>query len=300
MLAIVVRRPGQPDRRATFAIAEIQIGRAPAPTNQLVLDADGVDDVHVRVVVRDRRCILVPLARRARTYFNGSEFLTPVVMSPDHRIGVGPFELQIVEHVPAAEAPLAIRSPVERALLDAVLTDDDRAAARLVYADWLEANGDADKAELLRVQHRLRALDPDDPGFEPVSGQLRELASRVERSWLARIAERPIEGCAFVFECPKQWSALAATDDAAVRYCGACRQTVHYCASVEDARAHAAEGHCVALDITAPRWEHDLAQPFGVYRCDACDIDLGVGLDRCPRCTQPIATPRTLVRGRMA
>jgi uncharacterized protein (TIGR02996 family) len=40
----------------------------------------------------------------------------------------------------------------ERGLLDAIRDDPDDDAARLVYADWLEENGRADHAELIRVQ----------------------------------------------------------------------------------------------------------------------------------------------------
>jgi hypothetical protein len=79
--------------------------------------------------------------------------------------------------------------------------------------------------------------------------------------------------------------------------CGACKQEVFYCASVPEARDHAAKGECVALDLRATRWASDLAAPFG-NPCPSCGSDLGAwrGSD-CPKCGEMI---RMMVVGRMA
>jgi hypothetical protein len=142
-------------------------------------------------------------------------------------------------------------------------------------------------------------MSPDAPAFERATDRLRELAAGVDLAWRARVARRPIEGCpAFDFACPKQWSALAPTAQEGVRHCGSCDQDVHYCASVEDARAHAARGACVALDVTSARWADDLAAPYEVFVCESCEIDVGPGLSRCPRCAGALGG-RATVRGRM-
>src|SRR4051812_21677721 len=52
------------------------------------------------------------------------------------------------------------RSPMseERALLRQVAREPDDDAPRLVYADWLEDHGRAERAELIRAQVRLAAI----------------------------------------------------------------------------------------------------------------------------------------------
>ena len=50
-------------------------------------------------------------------------------------------------------------SATERALLTAIADSPDEDTPRLVYADWLDENGDPDKAEFIRVQIELARLD---------------------------------------------------------------------------------------------------------------------------------------------
>ena len=49
------------------------------------------------------------------------------------------------------------------ALLQAILVDPDDDAPRLVYADWLEENGDQARAAFIRAQIELARLPHDDP-----------------------------------------------------------------------------------------------------------------------------------------
>ena len=44
------------------------------------------------------------------------------------------------------------------ALLAAILAEPDEDTPRLVYADWLEENGEPERAEFIRIQHRLPGL----------------------------------------------------------------------------------------------------------------------------------------------
>jgi uncharacterized protein (TIGR02996 family) len=74
-------------------------------------------------------------------------------------------------------------------LLDAIRTRPEDDTARLVYADWLEEQGDAARAELVRVQvsrARLSAWDP-----ERVRLQLRERALLAEHGerWRSELPE---------------------------------------------------------------------------------------------------------------
>jgi uncharacterized protein (TIGR02996 family) len=295
VLAIVISRAGEPTRRRTYAATDVTIGHHHGC--QLVLDADSADAAHARVV-RDGKVVLVDLRSAAGTFVGGRRLASPMVVQPADRIAIGAYTLAAFVVTPESLDPttLPVRDPVERDLLDAIAAGDE--ASRLVYADWLEGIGDHPRAELLRLQHALDAITPEDPRFERWTDRLREVASGIDLAWRSRVAKRAIEGCpAFDFQCPRRWEALAPTAREGVRHCNACKHEVFYCASVEEAREHAAGGRCVALDVTSARWTDDLAPPFGVHVCGACAIDVGPGLARCPHCGAP--SGRATLRGRM-
>ena len=295
MLAIVVSRSEESRWRRTFAAGDVTIGHL--PDNQLVLDPDSVDARHVRIAVSDRRVTVVDLQSASGTYVRGRRLDKPLVVGPTDQIAAGAYTLRAFLVDPAPVAAYRIRSQLERELLDAIAAGDE--ASRLVYADWLEGAGEPARAELLRLQHALDAMPPGAPGAGRATDRLRELAADLDPAWRARVAKRQIEGCpAFDFSCPKLWSELAPTDRDGVRHCGACEQSVYYCASIEEAREHAARGACVALDVTSARWDGDLAEPFHVFVCERCRIDAGPGLVLCPRCASRLSG-RATVRGRM-
>lgn len=297
MLAIVVSRAGQPRWRRTFATTDITIGHL--PDNQLVLDRDSVDARHARVTVRERKVTVLDLQSAAGTFVGGKRLKKPLVVEPHDQIATGAYTLSAFLVDPEPVGAYLVASATERELLGAIAAGDE--ASRLVYADWLEGAGDAARAELLRLQHALDAMAPDEPGFERATDRLREVAAGVDPAWRARVGKRLIEGCpAFDFSCPKLWSELEPTERDGVRHCGSCDQPVYYCASVEEARDHAARGACVALDVTSARWTDDLAKPFGEYVCERCEIDAGPGLYTCPRCFGPLAGRRMTMRGRIA
>jgi hypothetical protein len=116
--------------------------------------------------------------------------------------------------------------------------------------------------------------------FGHASARLAELAGQVEPAWRARVAMAFVEQCpsqlaklrpwnkklqalAMELVCPQRWDALAPTARDGVRHCGACKQDVHYTTSVEQARALAIRGACVAIDVsqTAKRYRGDLDDP---------------------------------------
>jgi uncharacterized protein (TIGR02996 family) len=67
--------------------------------------------------------------------------------------------------------------------------DDD--APRLVLADWLEEAGEADRAELIRLQCRIETLDFDVPDYYPVSGRIQELCAKHKAEWFGAFPARP-------------------------------------------------------------------------------------------------------------
>jgi uncharacterized protein (TIGR02996 family) len=274
--------------RYAFAIDHVVVGSD--PTSEIVL-AD-VDRRHARIVEKDTKWIVVDLMSSSGTFLNGRRLKSPLVVKPGDAIGIGRYKLALspIDVAPVADrTPTGVASPtdpVEARLLASIATGDD--ACREVYADWLDEHGDTQRAEFLRLQDRLAALATPDADFAQASARLRELASRIDIDWRVRVGRHVVEGCTFDVRCPKRWSALAETDQRGIRFCNGCNERVYYCVTVEQAREHAARGQCVALDTGAPRWTGDLAAPFGDHRCEACDIDVGEGLDRCPRCGERI------------
>src|SRR5580700_6105903 len=69
------------------------------------------------------------------------------------------------------------------ALLLAILADPDD-AVRLVYADWLEEHGDAERAEFIRVQCLLERLPEDTPQRPELEDRCDDLLAEHELRWL--------------------------------------------------------------------------------------------------------------------
>jgi uncharacterized protein (TIGR02996 family) len=65
--------------------------------------------------------------------------------------------------------------------------DDD--GPRLVFADWLEEHGQAERAEFIRVQCRLATMAPRAPGYEQVEAHQRRLLCLHGREWLQPVRE---------------------------------------------------------------------------------------------------------------
>ena len=81
------------------------------------------------------------------------------------------------------------RRPERAALLAACLERPPDEAARQVYADWLEENGDErdrQRAEFIRLQLRLAPLDEDDPRRDEL-----EPRGRAARRQPRRVGHRP-------------------------------------------------------------------------------------------------------------
>lgn len=154
--------------------------------------------------------------------------------------------------------------------------------SRLVYADWLDEQGDAisaAKAEFLRLTVQLATFRGHKGQKKALRKRLQQSAATLDTEWLAVVSRLPIENCLrkrnegieerrlsplpirFDFLCDRRWEELKSTDDRAVRFCDACRQNVHYCDTITEARRHAWDGHCIAVDLGVIRRERDLEQP---------------------------------------
>jgi uncharacterized protein (TIGR02996 family) len=151
-------------------------------------------------------------------------------------------------------------------------------ATRLVYADWLDEQGDAvsaAKAEFLRATAELAASTKPKGWKKAKRKRLQELAAGLDTDWLAVVSRLRVENCAgkraegeeirpgprliqFEFLCDRRWEELRPTEGRAVRFCDACRHYVHYCDTITEARRHAQDGHCIAVDLGVIRRERDL------------------------------------------
>jgi hypothetical protein len=66
---------------------------------------------------------------------------------------------------------------------------------------------------------------------------------------------------------------MQTTEKPSVRFCTECKEKVHYCETIGQAREHAWEGHCIALDLGVPRRDGDL-EPQAMFLGRASVEDL--------------------------
>lgn len=241
---------------------EIRIGRT-SGDNEIVLAKGNVSKRHARIVVRDGRLIVVDLKSTNGTYVNGRRVTSPQVLRPEDKVYIGDFALTFTVGDSIDDEDTAEVDATELRLLAGIAQNED--GARLVYADWLEEQGDPVRSEFLRIQETIPALaigSYPDEHLETLSARLRELATAISIDWRKKVARPLIEKClGFELECPKDWGSLSPTERMGVRYCGACTKRVYYCDTVDQARAHASAGNCVAVDLVAIRRPGDLDPP---------------------------------------
>lgn len=175
----------------------------------------------------------------------------------------------------------------EDAFLRAVLADPAAATPRLVYADWLDDQGDPvsdRKARFIRLEERLAETPERSLNHIRFVGSLQQLAAGLDPEWLAVVGHPALEACRlrFQFECPARWDRLTPTTDPRVRHCASCDRAVFHCDTIDEARRHAAAGECVAVSPVLVRRPDDLLPPY-----------LGPLRDR------PAALQRVAVMGRL-
>lgn len=155
---------------------------------------------------------------------------------------------------------LSTAHPEDRAFVRAILMNPAELTAWLVYADWLDEHEQPERAEFLRLQVKRSAPDVTQTDRFGIIARVEELRAAIDPDWLALFDRVQIEGCdpRFAFQCPKQWEQLSGTDDPNVRFCKACGENVYHCQTMKEARAHAREGHCVAIVEGLDRYHDDL------------------------------------------
>ena len=73
-------------------------------------------------------------------------------------------------------------------LLAAIAADPDDDLPRLVYADWLDEHGHADRAEFIRLQCHTARVGPLDPTWAPAKLREYDLFQANEAAWRAPTA----------------------------------------------------------------------------------------------------------------
>ena len=77
---------------------------------------------------------------------------------------------------------------LHRAFLEDIIASPEDDAPRLIYADWLDENGNPERAEFIRIQIELASLPEDDDRRWPLLAREEELLSAHEDEW-----RRPFE-----------------------------------------------------------------------------------------------------------
>jgi uncharacterized protein (TIGR02996 family) len=167
----------------------------------------------------------------------------------------------------------------EDGFLNALRANPADDTIRLVYADWLEERGDTAsvaRAEFLRLV-TVRPAPANRKGRKDRTMRLKALATGLDTHWLAVVSKLTVENCGrqaaevedgyalrFDFVCDRRWEELSTTVDDGIRHCAGCNQDVHYCETINEARSHAWQGHCIAVDLGVIRRARDLEPEDGL------------------------------------
>src|SRR6516162_6900270 len=76
----------------------------------------------------------------------------------------------------------------ERGLLQAILEAPPDDVPRLIYADWLDENGQPDRAEFIRAQIERASLPPGHPRGRALLRREEELLQRHGTTWASAVA----------------------------------------------------------------------------------------------------------------
>jgi uncharacterized protein (TIGR02996 family) len=80
-----------------------------------------------------------------------------------------------------------LHSATDSAFLSTILDNPDDDAPRLVYADWLDEQGEGDRAEFIRLQVREARMAPDDPELPGVHARAEYLVRIHHVEWASRL-----------------------------------------------------------------------------------------------------------------
>ncbi len=229
--------------RREFPDGDLRIGAI----GEGALPLPGLDRHHCTLKSRAVGCLIVDVS--GETLVNGKPLAGVRSLYKEDVVEVGDVRL-MVEHVATTF------DPVEQRLLQDIRDGDH--SARLVYADWLEENGDTRRARLLHTQEELLAYVPSSAEHRACARRLVVLATTTDRQWRLRLGRARIHGCA-VEGCQMDWGSLAEIENAPAteRRCDACGNTVRYCELIHEATTNLLRGTRVVVDAAI---DYDRAQ----------------------------------------
>jgi uncharacterized protein (TIGR02996 family) len=82
------------------------------------------------------------------------------------------------------------------AFLRAIIENPDDDAPRLIYADWLDEQGQSERAEFIRVQCQLARMAEEDPRRQALEERAEELFAEHKDEWTAELPDF-VERCEF-------------------------------------------------------------------------------------------------------
>jgi len=82
--------------------------------------------------------------------------------------------------------PVPAPSADEQTLLAAVIAHPDEDTPRLMYADWLQENGQLDRAEFIRAQIEASKFPPGDPAARTLRARVVKLAKKYRKRWCGK------------------------------------------------------------------------------------------------------------------
>jgi uncharacterized protein (TIGR02996 family) len=85
--------------------------------------------------------------------------------------------------MPHKKSSTSARDKERATFLAAIRAHPEDDTARLVFADWLEEHGDADRAEFIRLGCQHARLEEDDPQYSPLENRLWELLDKHALEW---------------------------------------------------------------------------------------------------------------------
>jgi uncharacterized protein (TIGR02996 family) len=85
----------------------------------------------------------------------------------------------------------------DKAFLQAIIEEPEDDTPRLVYADWLDEHGKADRAEFIRVQCELAKLPGDSPRRRALEEREQALLKAHRDAWLTEVAGWARQGAVF-------------------------------------------------------------------------------------------------------
>jgi uncharacterized protein (TIGR02996 family) len=77
----------------------------------------------------------------------------------------------------------------DTAFLRTILADPDDDAPRLIYADWLDEQGDADRAEFIRLQIQFARMVPNDADYPEVESRIVDLCRAHHVEWTEQLPQ---------------------------------------------------------------------------------------------------------------